>query len=79
MAKKENKERIQINDSLTILITTVMNYKKILLIIFAIIWTIGVMAQQIYWVSMGSYNTATFIWTIMELSFPYLIFKALED
>ena len=56
-----------------------MNYKKILLIVFTIIWTIGVIVQQIYWISMGSYNVAAFIWTIMELSFPYLIFKALED
>lgn len=56
-----------------------MDLKKILLGIFAILWTIGVMAQQIYWVSIGSYNAATFIWTIIELSFPYLIFKALED
>ena len=56
-----------------------MNYKKILLSIFAVIWTVGVIAQQIYWVSIGSYNASAFIWTIMELSFPYLIFKAVED
>ena len=56
-----------------------MNYKKILLNIFAIIWTVGVIAQQIYWVSIGSYNTTSFIWAIIELSFPYLIFKAVED
>ena len=56
-----------------------MNYKKILLSIFAIIWTVGVIAQQIYWVSIGNYNTTSFIWAIIELSFPYLIFKAVED
>lgn len=56
-----------------------MNYKKILLSIFAIIWIIGVIAQQICWISTGSYNTDSFIWAIIELSFPYLIFKVMED
>ena len=56
-----------------------MNYKKILLSIFAVIWIVGVIVQQIYWVSISSYNTDAFIWAIIELSFPYLIFKAMED
>ena len=56
-----------------------MNYKKILLSIFAVIWIVGVIAQQIYWVSIDSYNADSFIWAIIELSFPYLIFKAMED
>lgn len=56
-----------------------MNYKKILLNIFAGIWIAGVIVQQICWISTGSYNADSFIWAIIELSFPYLIFKVMED
>lgn len=55
-----------------------MNYKKILLSIFAIIWTVGVLVQQIYWISIG-YNVASFIIAIIEMSLPYIIFKIMED
>ena len=55
-----------------------MNYKKILLSIFAIIWTVGVLVQQIYWIS-TSYNIVSFIIAIIEMSLPYIIFKTMED
>lgn len=56
-----------------------MNYKKVLFGIFAIIWTIGVLAQQIHWIHTGGYNTVAFIWAIIELCVLYLIFKVMED
>ena len=55
-----------------------MNYKKILLSIFAIIWTVGVLVQQIYWIS-TSYNIVSFIIAMIEMSLPYIIFKIMED
>ena len=55
-----------------------MNYKKILLSIFAIVWTVGVLVQQIYWISI-SYNIVSFIIAIIEMSLPYIIFKIMED
>ena len=56
-----------------------MDYKKLLFIIFAIIWTVGVLAQQIYWISINSYNITAFIIAIVEISLPYIIFKMMED
>ena len=56
-----------------------MDYKKLLFSVFAIIWTVGVLAQQIYWISTNSYNIAAFIIAIMEISLPYIIFKMMED
>ena len=55
-----------------------MNYKKILLSVFAIIWTVGVLVQQIYWIS-TSYNIVSFIIAMIEMSLPYIIFKIMED
>ena len=56
-----------------------MDYKKLLFSVFAIIWTVGVLAQQIYWISTNSYNIAAFIIAIMEISLPYIIFKMMKD
>ena len=56
-----------------------MDLKKILLGIFAILWTIGVIAQQIYWISNGSYNIIAATWALIELSLPYLIFNAIKE
>lgn len=56
-----------------------MDLKKILLSIFALLWTIGVLAQQIYWIQTGGYSAIAFLWAIIELGVPYLIFKAMED
>ena len=56
-----------------------MDYNKILFSIFASIWTVGVLAQQIYWISTNSYNIAAFIIAIIEMSLPYIIFKMMED
>jgi hypothetical protein len=43
-----------------------------------IIWTIAVIAQQIYWVSIG-YNLGSFIWAIIAIVLvPYIIYKALK-
>ena len=56
-----------------------MDLKKILLSIFTLLWTIGVIAQQIYWISTNSYNIAAFIIAIIEISLPYIVFKMMED
>lgn len=56
-----------------------MDYKKLLFSVFASIWTVGVLVQQIYWISTNSYNIAAFIIAIIEMSLPYIIFKMMED
>ena len=56
-----------------------MDYKKLLFSVFASIWTVGVLAQQIYWISTNSYNIAAFIIAIIEISLPYIVFKIMED
>ena len=56
-----------------------MDYKKLLFSIFASIWTVGVLAQQIYWISTNSYNIAAFIIAIIEISLPYIVFKMMKD
>ena len=56
-----------------------MDCKKLLFSVFASIWTVGVLAQQIYWISTNSYNIAAFIIAIIEISLPYIVFKMMED
>ena len=56
-----------------------MDYKKLLFSVFASIWTVGVLAQQIYWISINSYNITAFIIAIMEISLAYIVFKMMED
>ena len=56
-----------------------MDYKKLLFSVFASIWTVGVLVQQIYWISTNSYNIAAFIIAIIEISLPYIVFKMMED
>ena len=56
-----------------------MDYKSLLFSVFASIWTVGVLAQQIYWISTNSYNIAAFIVAIIEISLPYIVFKMMED
>ena len=56
-----------------------MDYKSLLFSVFASIWTVGVLAQQIYWISTNSYNIAAFIIAIIEISLPYLVFTMMED
>lgn len=57
----------------------VMDYKKLLFSVFASIWTVGVLVQQIHWIFINSYNITTFIIAIIEMSLPYIIFKMMED
>lgn len=56
-----------------------MDYKKLLFSVFASIWIVGVLAQQIYWISINSYNITAFIIAIVEISLPYIVFKMMED
>ena len=56
-----------------------MDYKKLLFSVFASIWIVGILAQQIYWISINSYNITAFIIAIIEISLPYIIFKMMED
>lgn len=56
-----------------------MDYKKLLFSIFASIWIVGVLVQQIHWIFINSYNITTFIIAIIEMSLPYIIFKMMED
>lgn len=54
-----------------------MNYKKIILSLIALLWVVGIIAQQICWASNGDYNVACFVWAIVELSILQFIFKAM--
>ena len=56
-----------------------MDYKKLLFSVFASIWIVGVLVQQIYLIFINSYNITTFIIAIIEMSLPYIIFKMMED
>ena len=56
-----------------------MDYKKLLFSVVASIWTVGVLTQQIYWISTNSYNITAFIIAIIEISLPYIVFKMMED
>ena len=56
-----------------------MDYKKLLFSVFASIWIVGVLIQQIHWIFINSYNITTFIIAIIEMSLPYIIFKMMED
>lgn len=56
-----------------------MDYKKLLFSVFASIWIVGVLAQQIYWISINSYNITAFIIAVIEISLPYIVFKIMED
>ena len=56
-----------------------MDYKKLLFSVFTSIWAVGILAQQIYWISTNSYNIAAFIIAIIEISLPYIVFKMMED
>lgn len=56
-----------------------MDYKKLLFSVFASIWIVGVLVQQIHWIFINSYNITTFIIAIIEMSLPYIIFKMMED
>ena len=56
-----------------------MDLKKILLGLFAILWTVEVIAQQSYWISNGSYSIIAATWALIELSLPYLIFNAIKE
>lgn len=51
-----------------------MNYKKILFYIFILVWGLGIVVQQICWILHGNYNFIAFIWGLIELSIPYLIY-----
>ena len=56
-----------------------MDYKKLLFSVFASIWIVGILVQQIHWIFINSYNITTFIIAIIEMSLPYIIFKMMED
>ena len=56
-----------------------MDYKKLLFSIFASIWTVGVLVQQIYCISINNYNITAFIIAIIEISLPYIVFIMMED
>lgn len=56
-----------------------MHYGKILFYIFSILWELGVVIQQICWIIDGNYNFTAFIWGLIEIWFPYLIYKAIVE
>ena len=60
-------------------ITIVMKYKNIFLIVFAIIWTIGLIIEQLYWISIGNYRITTFLLSLCMLSLPFILYKTLKD
>ena len=57
------------------IITTVMNYKKLILSIIYAMWIGFATFQQICWILHGNYNFLALVWyTIMVLS-PYFLYK----
>lgn len=56
-----------------------MHYKKILFYIFSILWELGVVIQQVCWIIDGNYSFTAFIWGLIEILFPYLIYKAIAE
>ena len=56
-----------------------MKYKNIFLIVFAIIWTIGLIIEQLYWISVGNYSITTFLLSLCMLSLPFILYKTLKD
>ena len=56
-----------------------MHYGKILFYIFSILWELGVVIQQVYWMIDGNYSFTAFIWGLIEIWFPYLIYKAIME
>lgn len=56
-----------------------MKYKNIFLIVFAIIWTIGLIIEQLYWISIGNYRITTFLLGLCMLSLPFILYKTLKD
>lgn len=55
-----------------------MNYKKILLSIIYALWIGFITAQQIFWIIEDRYNFLAFVWYLIMLVFPYLIYKYWE-
>ena len=56
-----------------------MHYGKILFYIFSILWELGVVIQQVCWIIDGNYSFTAFIWGLIEIWFPYLIYKAIME
>lgn len=56
-----------------------MHYGKILFYIFSILWELGVIIQQVCWILDGNYNFIAFIWGLIEIWFPYLIYKTIAE
>ena len=56
-----------------------MNYEKILFYIFILVWGLVIVIQHICWILHENYNFVTFIWGLIELSIPYLIYKTITS
>ena len=56
-----------------------MDYKKVLFCTISAIWELLVLVQQVYWIIDGNYSFIAFIWGLIEIWFPYLIYKAIAE
>lgn len=55
-----------------------MNLLRFIYVICSLLWTALVLIQQISWIANG-YNVSSFIICVMELLFPYFIYKVITD
>ena len=57
-----------------------MNYKDFLFYTTSVIWESLVLIQQVYWIREGNYSFIDFIWGVIGLLIPYIIYKSvIED
>ena len=57
-----------------------MNYKDFLFYTTSVIWESLVLIQQVYWIRDGNYSFIDFIWGVIGLLIPYIIYKSvIED
>lgn len=55
-----------------------MNPKKLFFFLCSILWTAGILLQQICWMRNG-YNIFSFVIALIELSMPYLVYNVLNN
>ena len=55
-----------------------MNPEKLFFFLCSILWTAGILLQQICWMRNG-YNIFSFVIALIELSMPYLVYNVLNN
>lgn len=52
---------------------------KILFCTIAILWTTAILLQQYLWWTTGEFGPLCFIWAVMALGLPVLVYLAFKD